>query len=380
MSERSLVRIDVSPVYDFLQGLKLLVQPPRKGRWLAWVEQVKSAFVTGKGSTQAQATQWNHITFWFGGTFPLGTAYVSLAPLHAQQSDVEMFLQTLERLSLADFLRIAVTAGPTDPETPLDSATLLSLTTSRVRTQAFADSYLRFIGKQRSQLLQVVADPETARSELLQVLRSYYERVFSQLEPQIQAERMKAGEQLHTQEESLHRWFEGVYDLRNFSPVILAPSVLVDTDTTSYIHETQQSLLDNSSYEPLILIAGTQRIFGTTPQKRRSNSKNVTPMGPAEQWANAFAALADASRLRLIHLLSERPRYQQELAALMNMSGATISHHVSALVHVGLVRLEREGHRTYIVLRTETLTTLLNDSRHYMLGTSEPQQESEQSS
>jgi DNA-binding transcriptional ArsR family regulator len=54
-------------------------------------------------------------------------------------------------------------------------------------------------------------------------------------------------------------------------------------------------------------------------------------------------ALDDKKRLQILTALRERPLYGQELAALAELSPATISHHMSELVSVGLVTIEKQG-------------------------------------
>ncbi len=56
-----------------------------------------------------------------------------------------------------------------------------------------------------------------------------------------------------------------------------------------------------------------------------------------------YKALADGTRLRLMGLLVERPRYVEELAAALDVSGSTISHHLFRLKAADLVVAEREG-------------------------------------
>ncbi len=69
---------------------------------------------------------------------------------------------------------------------------------------------------------------------------------------------------------------------------------------------------------------------------------------PAEQpgvetFVRFFKALADESRLRILGLLATQPRSVEELAALLDLSAPTVSHHLSRLKELGLVRMQPEG-------------------------------------
>lgn len=54
-------------------------------------------------------------------------------------------------------------------------------------------------------------------------------------------------------------------------------------------------------------------------------------------------ALASAHRLRIVHLLGERPREVNELARLLDLAQATVSQHLAAMRGVGLVEATRDG-------------------------------------
>src|SRR5581483_7941039 len=62
-----------------------------------------------------------------------------------------------------------------------------------------------------------------------------------------------------------------------------------------------------------------------------------------ETFVRFFKALADESRLRILGLLATQPRSVEELAALLDLSAPTVSHHLSRLKELGLVRMQPEG-------------------------------------
>lgn len=58
--------------------------------------------------------------------------------------------------------------------------------------------------------------------------------------------------------------------------------------------------------------------------------------------ARQIKAFADPLRVRVIHILSDRPATNQQLAAALGESGARVLHHVRALLDAGLIRLVEE--------------------------------------
>ena len=63
----------------------------------------------------------------------------------------------------------------------------------------------------------------------------------------------------------------------------------------------------------------------------------------SEELVTFFKALADASRLKIVGLLAQRPYSVEELAALLDLKPSTISHHLSRLAEAGLVNARAEG-------------------------------------
>jgi hypothetical protein len=56
-----------------------------------------------------------------------------------------------------------------------------------------------------------------------------------------------------------------------------------------------------------------------------------------EERAQLFKALGHPARLLMLNLIQQKPRHGEELAAILNLKPATISHHLSKLTEVGLL-------------------------------------------
>jgi predicted transcriptional regulator len=68
-----------------------------------------------------------------------------------------------------------------------------------------------------------------------------------------------------------------------------------------------------------------------------------------------FKALSDATRLRLIGLLAQKESSVEELAAMLDVSPSTVSHHLSKLSEIGLVSARAEGYYNIYSLNTGVL-------------------------
>jgi biotin operon repressor len=74
-----------------------------------------------------------------------------------------------------------------------------------------------------------------------------------------------------------------------------------------------------------------------------------------------FKALADQSRLKIIGLLAQQPRSGDELAAMLELSGPTISHHLQYLQRAGLVEARAQQYYSIYSLRVDTLHSMAKE-------------------
>lgn len=78
-------------------------------------------------------------------------------------------------------------------------------------------------------------------------------------------------------------------------------------------------------------------------------------MAENSELLSVFKALADASRLKIIGLLAQKPYSVEELAALLNLKASTVSHHLSKLSKAGLVSAKAEGYYSVYHLNEQAL-------------------------
>lgn len=70
-----------------------------------------------------------------------------------------------------------------------------------------------------------------------------------------------------------------------------------------------------------------------------------------EAAAGLFKALGHPARLLIINLLRAQPRHGEELAAILRINPATISHHLGKLAAAGMIRSRRDQYyQTYSVV------------------------------
>ena len=70
--------------------------------------------------------------------------------------------------------------------------------------------------------------------------------------------------------------------------------------------------------------------------------------------------LSDKSKLEILRSIREKPAYGAQLARQMNLTTATISYHLNALIQEQLVNLERDNHRIYYSINQKTIQELVD--------------------
>ncbi len=61
-----------------------------------------------------------------------------------------------------------------------------------------------------------------------------------------------------------------------------------------------------------------------------------------EMRAQLFKALGHPARLLMVNLIAAKPRHGEELAAILHLKPATISHHLAQLTAVGLLQAQKD--------------------------------------
>src|SRR5258708_25342785 len=74
---------------------------------------------------------------------------------------------------------------------------------------------------------------------------------------------------------------------------------------------------------------------------------------------NAFKALADPTRRRILQLLRHGERTAGELAEEFDMAKPSVSHHFAVLKQADLIESRREGQQIYYYLNTTVVEDLL---------------------
>ena len=80
-----------------------------------------------------------------------------------------------------------------------------------------------------------------------------------------------------------------------------------------------------------------------------------------EERAQLFKALGHPARLLILNLIQQKPRHGEELAAILNLKPATVSHHLSKLAEAGLLASTKDQYYQIYSLVGDVLKKPLGD-------------------
>ena len=72
-------------------------------------------------------------------------------------------------------------------------------------------------------------------------------------------------------------------------------------------------------------------------------------------FQETFRALSDPTRREILHLLRDGAKTAGEIGSHFDMTGATVSHHLSVLREAGLISDDRRGKYIYYELNLSVL-------------------------
>lgn len=85
-----------------------------------------------------------------------------------------------------------------------------------------------------------------------------------------------------------------------------------------------------------------------------------------EQLADIFRALADPTRVRILHALSHAELCVGDLAALLGMTDSAVSHQLRLLRDLRVLRSRRDGKLVYYALDDEHISSLFQQTLEHL--------------
>jgi DNA-binding transcriptional ArsR family regulator len=321
-----------SPLLEALLSLHVLVEPKHHPLQHPWVREMRRLDPQLKRAIQT-------FSFVYRNVFPD-------CFLPTPDDELPTFEAELERLRALDPTTIAYELtrplydhGGREPRDPhLDDPRVREIVLERAAAHSRNSPDV---------LRRLFDDPQAVAAELASLFERYWHDAFAaewaRVEPQLAETVALAGRQIAE---------EGLYALL----LALAPQLRVDVVRGEFgIDVPHDHLVEISPGKSLVLVPSVYvwpHVRVNCDEPWPLTLVYATPLVagrarrelPPPELLRVLRALGDATRLRALALIAERPRSTQELAPLIGMSEAGLSKHLRVLAEAGLVQTRREGY------------------------------------
>lgn len=329
MSETKLIW-DSGTAYDFFISISVIHDPARFGLRGSWAAGVRS---------RIPAAEREVLQHFANIAWPLNWVYSLPGPKNGQS-----ILSTLEKIPADERLKTLAFGNnfPKDWEEHLLRVTDqgswneedVELLTSLYCDNSH-DTPQKKIQKKAKVMLELWSKASELEDGLLDALKAYYDNFFAEEEirirPAIQealVEAKKLAETLPVSELML-QLSQGVYieEWENYENFIMVPSFW-STPLMLFVPVDEKTEI---------------RVFGARPSNASLVPGEVVP----DALYQALKAMADPTRLRILHYLSAEPMSPAELARRLRLRPPTVLHHLDSLRLARLVQMNisHEGKR-----------------------------------
>ncbi len=333
-----LVRVDASPVYDFLAALFVVHHHGRSLEFdipTTWIEQARRAIGPRLRRDLAR----------FAGPRAFFLSLVTLLERRVSEASVPAFIEQVERLPAEELVLLLLTsARAARPARPYLCEVLAARGSGeRTALRRFAQAFPEELGRQEAVTL-ARWDPRELRERMVHLLRHFYRLVYAPEEPRI----------LPLLQEDAARKRERARRL--------APEAFVEEATGGLVLDptavTEVIVAPSYFVRPYSLVADHVGI--------RTYITPAAAEAPPDELAairRVAKALADESRLRILRLLAERAMYTQQIAEALGTSHVTVLHHLAVLRAARLIRVVERQQTRWYTFHPEGLETVLAQLR-----------------
>lgn len=135
---------------------------------------------------------------------------------------------------------------------------------------------------------------------------------------------------------------QGIDYFKNALNITLPPdsNMIIYPSLGGYNSLTVENFLGDDAYDHLFFGIHLNRLM----EMRNAYVKQEMDLTPF------LKAIADPSKLEILRNLKDKRLYASQLADRLNISNATVSHHVSALLNLELISFEKEQNKVYFMI------------------------------
>ena len=309
----------------------------------------------------------------FDAAFPMGTIAFDALWTLPDAADPAMLIAALRALPDATVVAHALACGGTlRPDAPRSPGVLRSLIDDPAWALEYVQRFLFPMPSDPMRIVDVIANPARTRQQLADLLAGLFEDFFAPLLPELYT----AGRAAEARMRAIFRddpagfvaahLPDAAWQARGMPRLLFWPSAFLGSGWATFPSDHPPDATRDLHLYPVAY--GADMVQPPQASAPIEPGVIVPEIAPPETYQDLYRLLADPARWTLIQLLVAAPRYGQELAELLGLSIATVSHHLNVLKRLDLVDIRRDEHRLYYHLRTDRLRALLTGAEQHLLA------------
>jgi DNA-binding transcriptional ArsR family regulator len=307
----------------------------------------------------------------FDAAFPMGTLAFDAAWALPGASDSDALIASLRALPDAAVVAHALScSGTLRSDAPRGPGVLRSLVDDPAWALDYVQRFLSPAPSDPMRIVDVITHPARTRLRLADLLAGLFDDFFAPLLPDLYAAGRAAEARMRAVYAADPTGFIVAHmpDMGRNAPdmprLLFWPSAFLGDGWATITPDHAPDAMRDRAVCAIAYGAEMPLASANTPAEP---GEIVPAVAPPETYQDVYRLLADPARWTLIQLLVAAPRYGQELAELLGLSIATVSHHLSGLKKLDLVDIRRDEHRLYYHLRTDRLRALLAGAEQGLL-------------
>lgn len=304
----------------------------------------------------------------FDAAFPIGALAFDTVWTLPDAGDPDALIAALRALPETAIIAHALACGGTlRPDAPRGPGLFRSLVDDPTWAMDYVQRFLSPAPSDPARIVAVITHPARTRQRLADLLAGLFDSLFAPLLPELHAAERAAEARMRAVYAGDPAGFIAAHlpDAGRYAPgtprLLFWPS--------AFLGDGWVTITPDATREPSLCAVA----YGVDMPRVVASNGPIEPgavvpaIAPPETYQEVYRLLADPARWTLIQLLVAAPRYGQELAELLGLSIATVSHHLNGLKRLELVDIRRDEHRLYYHLRTDRLRSLLAGAEQGLL-------------
>ena len=204
----------------------------------------------------------------------------------------------------------------------------------------FINTKFEFSKQNKWDTLQFFLNVKKYKEGLLKIFEWHYENNFKEIEKYVNERTKMFVRDFETilrkyENDLVQRFLTGLFPKGSFETLFISVSYFMRKEVISWVERKNNKHWIIAGYDYLNMIEGS--------------------LDPQIEALRLLKVLTDESRLKIIKLLSEREYRNPEIAALLGLTKATISHHMNLLCTHNIANMKIDGNKIFYSVDSERL-------------------------